>query len=258
MRGERAPSGCFPVGPRITPAYAGRTPQSRPVVFAGSDHPRVCGENGFSWLESFRPDGSPPRMRGEPGHDASELVDVGITPAYAGRTIQKLLPIFADTDHPRVCGENHRAASRWGPSCGSPPRMRGEPRRPGSRPAPPRITPAYAGRTPDVMVPATPAGDHPRVCGENHPVRNRNAVQQGITPAYAGRTDSSARIRAQIEDHPRVCGENTSHQSVSEVGTGSPPRMRGEPRRRSSRLSSAGITPAYAGRTRRPVAVPRS
>ena len=127
MRGEpyKARAGDWAV--RITPAYAGRTAATRWASPRAWDHPRVCGENRrgrsvmFAWL------GSPPRMRGEPDAGAAGSVDVGITPAYAGRTQTRGSGGPARKDHPRVCGENGLGAQRGVQIGGSPPRMRGEP-----------------------------------------------------------------------------------------------------------------------------------
>ena len=147
MRGERTPLREPRPSRRITPAYAGRT-----VVDAGyrglqQDHPRVCGENECKVTVNGDFVGSPPRMRGE--HEASyapPTVD-RITPAYAGRTCSPTNVIRQTRDHPRVCGENRRPASRCCPPMGSPPRMRGELHIPSCGVGVGGITPAYAGRT---------------------------------------------------------------------------------------------------------------
>ena len=50
------------------------------------DHPRVCGENAFFEIERGKVTGSPPRMRGKHGANRIFTLDIGITPAYAGKT----------------------------------------------------------------------------------------------------------------------------------------------------------------------------
>ena len=89
-------------------------------------------------------------MRGEPilGITTSEVI--GITPAYAGRTLIRKAIEFGPKDHPRVCGENFAIAATDIGMRGSPPRMRGEPCQGPRRQKVERITPAYAGRTPPV------------------------------------------------------------------------------------------------------------
>ena len=65
MRGKRAKS--VPNFPNIgiTPADAGKTPTTLPLVPIKKDHPRGCGENALSDTVAVKPKGSPPRMRGK-------------------------------------------------------------------------------------------------------------------------------------------------------------------------------------------------
>ena len=51
MRGKAAFAVAVSVAPRITPAYAGKRPCSRIMIWIARDHPRVCGEKQLSpWL----------------------------------------------------------------------------------------------------------------------------------------------------------------------------------------------------------------
>ena len=71
----------------------------------------------------------------------------------------------------------------------------------------------------------------------------------GIIPAYAGSTTELHCCASHWRDHPRVCGEHI-HMGQNRLFTwGSSPRMRGAPRRESSRPYRSGIIPAYAGST---------
>lgn len=49
--------------------------------------------------------GSPPRGRGKAGNDLGCLHDVGITPAWAGKSKNPYLAGALFRDHPRVGGE---------------------------------------------------------------------------------------------------------------------------------------------------------
>ena len=51
---------------------------------------------------------------------------IGITPAYAGKSMRQLVAAYDSGDHPRVCGEKHEPARAQGLIVGSPPRMRGK------------------------------------------------------------------------------------------------------------------------------------
>ena len=111
---------------RITPAYAGK---SRPKInpFGQKrDHPRVCGEKKASPAMTGNPQGSPPRMRGKVGAKNPEEGEYRITPAYAGKRDQLLLPKAAWGDHPRVCGEKLPRLLSLALASGSPPRVRGK------------------------------------------------------------------------------------------------------------------------------------
>ena len=70
---------------RITPAYAGKSSRRSPGLCSRTDHPRVCGEKCYmsQSLSVFR--GSPPRMRGKDKWWTTQQLNMGITPAYAGK-----------------------------------------------------------------------------------------------------------------------------------------------------------------------------
>ena len=105
MRGKAdkflIPSTCV----RITPAYAGKSGHRCGRGRGRQDHPRLCGEKYWSQSRARPMAGSPPPMRGK-GFALSVLPPpVGITPAYAGKSIVcGLLAVFS-RDHPRLCGE---------------------------------------------------------------------------------------------------------------------------------------------------------
>ena len=132
-----------------------------------------------------------------------------------------------------------------------------------------RITPAYAGKTQNILLKSTKNADHPRVCGENalgktritvamgSPPRMRGkrryqfliAVQYRITPAGAGKTQPRGRNFFFAEDHPRRCGENRLFCGQYARKLGSPPQVRGKLQRFQSEIRQLGITPAGAGKT---------
>ena len=172
-----------------------------------------------------------------------------ITPAGAGKTLQRLVRRVAERDHPRRCGENLSKIDFTVEHVGSPPRMRGKRFYKLITAASGRITPAHAGKTVPPIVKSRHNKDHPRACGENcqpvtaslwitgSPPRMRGKLicwalthaASGITPAHAGKTFSSSCFFKLVQDHPRACGENTAYKSSSSYHLGSPPRMRGKP-----------------------------
>ena len=111
---------------RITPAYAGKSQPWRSYSQRRWDHPRVCGEKHTNISVRPIPPGSPPRMRGKGISFSVSCSSSGITPAYAGKSLFRILRSYHRWDHPRVCGEKTQRQSRRGKVQGSPPRMRGK------------------------------------------------------------------------------------------------------------------------------------
>ena len=70
----------------ITPAYAGKTADTRIFSSRCWDHPRVCGKDGGRHLYAASIEGSPPRMRERQGVPWEDFAAKRITPAYAGKT----------------------------------------------------------------------------------------------------------------------------------------------------------------------------
>ena len=77
-------------GQRITPAYAGNTAVGLPVTSSGVDHPRLRGEYLHPTLHPNGAMGSPPLTRGIPHPLRLWAYRRGITPAYAGNTLDMI------------------------------------------------------------------------------------------------------------------------------------------------------------------------
>ena len=156
------------------------------------------------------------------------VVKIGITPAYAGKS---LFTPFAKSwckDHPRLCGEKLSGKMPLSSTT--------------------RITPAYAGKSPFDRIRQTGNKDHPRLCGEKQRTLTSGFVQMGspppmrgkvldrqifpiirrITPAYAGKRYLPLEKSCKTWDHPRLCGEKSRFLFFSGSNLGSPPPMRGK------------------------------
>ena len=91
--------------PRITPAYAGKSSFLPAVGHLPRDHPRLCGEKfSAARIRTIRR-GSPPPMRGKAGGKIPNVLQSGITPAYAGKRVVVGIVAILSRDHPRLCGE---------------------------------------------------------------------------------------------------------------------------------------------------------
>ena len=73
----------------ITPAYAGKSPQSLYDAAQERDHPRLCGEKRQKLQLGTAPTGSPPPMRGKAQGVMIDEPRTRITPAYAGKSGKK-------------------------------------------------------------------------------------------------------------------------------------------------------------------------
>ena len=125
-------------------------------------------------------------MRGKGFCDVFTPLEVGITPACAGKSLGATIVDLGNKDHPRVCGEKFRAnrvilalqdhprvcgekSEKMKKGCtvkGSPPRVRGKGNRRELLVSLVGITPACAGKRIDFAFPLPRPEDHPRVCGE--------------------------------------------------------------------------------------------
>ena len=73
----------------------------------------------------------------------------------------------------------------------------------------------------------------------------------GITPAYAGNTAPRLTLYIYARDHPRLRGEHVAKKALTCPLVGSPPPTRGTRFMEHWKDKEAGITPAYAGNTKK-------
>ena len=152
----------------ITPARAGKTLTSSCFASPWRDHPRACGENAPHARGTFHAGGSPPRVRGKLFSRSKMIPFQRITPARAGKTWDMCVGLPITRDHPRACGENYAHTTLPEYVLGSPPRVRGKLWCIAGRTGFQRITPARAGKTPQLSRRSPLSEDHPRACGENN------------------------------------------------------------------------------------------
>ena len=269
MRGKPPPCARCLRPKRITPAGAGKTLRRTHLFNVQWDHPRRCGENRDELYVGCPQGGSPPQVRGKPAAEQGGGGIPRITPAGAGKTLQRTAVLNAGQDHPRRCGENLKLLQPLLRGLGSPPQVRGKPELSRIILMSHRITPAGAGKTMTIMPNHAEWWNHPRRCGENEdaarkktdaegsppqvrgkPQRPRSNIRAGrITPAGAGKTPVSGTSRVEPEDHPRRCGENPGAVTTAFTWAGSPPQVRGKPYCWWRFYETKRITPAGAGKT---------
>ena len=268
-RGKRVDKQTGDVCPGLIPAWAGKTFSGSPSHAHSKAHPRVGGENGPERFDLRGRVGSSPRGRGKPGCEGLEKNHIRLIPAWAGKTTSASTPRGCTRAHPRVGGENIKAAKRAQPTTGSSPRGRGKQTFRDSGKEAFGLIPAWAGKT---RVPAgrmVSARAHPRVGGENLIAgclvapgqgssprgrgKRRCDVRHGLgnrlIPAWAGKTRQMPSRSCANRAHPRVGGENFKARSGAGGKGGSSPRGRGKHYRGCCRCVVAGLIPAWAGKT---------
>ncbi len=90
MRGQGLRNSGISLGSRITPADAGTSFLNRMEEYGFEDHPRGCGDKRYTSIALFMRNGSPPRMRGQAVSGLCLSDGLGITPADAGTSHQKV------------------------------------------------------------------------------------------------------------------------------------------------------------------------
>ena len=207
MRGKVSGISAAKTWDRITPAYAGKSPQCTDFCPVRRDHPRICGEKSWPTLTPKAGRGSPPHMRGKVWWNGRNNIRTRITPAYAGKSELAFVHGRYRQDHPRICGEKGTIADYMGIPTGSPPHMRGKGAFQERMSNTAGITPAYAGKSQGSNDNVNQQRDHPRICGEKtlcficfSPKKGSPPHMRGkarpvlqprthhrITPAYAGK-----------------------------------------------------------------------
>ena len=126
-------------------------------------------------------------MRGKDLVLRSKHLEIGITPACAGKRGRCCPDRLRCWDHPRVCGEKDKAAEKAQHLRGSPPRMRGKVVQFHHRHNGVGITPACAGKSHVLPRSAQVQWDHPRVCGEKKKAEEMGATTKGSPPRMRGK-----------------------------------------------------------------------
>ena len=153
--------------------------------------------------------GSPPRVRGKAPTLSASSVNMGITPACAGKSPCGCTAATRSKDHPRVCGEKNCSSGDHLTPSGSPPRVRGKEK-----------VNYYK---------VNGSGSPPRVRGKDRLSASASSPLR-ITPACAGKRKRYAMGDYGGGDHPRVCGEKIRGRALCQRRLGSPPRVRGKGR----------------------------
>ena len=238
----------------------------------------MCGEQAITATPDPCTNGSSPRVRGTgTAHDLCSNSHRFI-PACAGNRSTGHATASLAAVHPRVCGEQPRSPRPKQTRRGSSPRVRGTVTRAPSAALGLRFIPACAGNSFSRFIPAC-AGNrsgalrqlaptvHPRVCGEQLPVRSASLNWRRFIPACAGNMVPFKNLSRFIPAcagnphglsvHPRVCGEQVSYSSCGKADSiGSSPRVRGTVLEGFGEPPARRFIPACAGNSPWPFSEP--
>ena len=235
---------------RPTPARAGQPTRTARPARRTRAYPRACGATRTAPQSQPKPQGLPPRVRGNPARPGAAREDAGPTPARAGQPRSSRRCSRRCWAYPRACGATPRQLVEWDVDCGLPPRVRGNlvgdlacHHRQGP-------TPARAGQ-PSLTAPARrPTRAYPRACGATVAHSASEAADQGLpprvrgnrhldvglgehagpTPARAGQPGEDPDRHAGVPAYPRACGATYMSGLGASSGCGLPPRVRGNRR----------------------------
>ena len=237
--------------PGLIPAHAGKThPMSWRQISSGA-HPRSRGENRSPSGVRVGFGGSSPLTRGKLLHQSPPGRDRGLIPAHAGKTSSSPTGSVRCGAHPRSRGENPDRILRAGHGAGSSPLTRGKPWSTVPWRARGGLIPAHAGKTSwKLKGKAIVSGSSPLTRGKPCVVITE-ASPLRLIPAHAGKTPGRRQPPATCWAHPRSRGENVARENLCRNPSGSSPLTRGKQEAPEAAVTSVGLIPAHAGKTRR-------
>ena len=172
---------------RLIPAHAGKTQERVRVGAVRTAHPRSRGENPVLQFGCTSCEGSSPLTRGKRPTRLSDIGDLRLIPAHAGKTHQATCQALRTRAHPRSRGENVARITTRGGIFGSSPLTRGKLDRGLTAPKVSGLIPAHAGKTMRRRDPAAQGSAHPRSRGENPGRLRRTRSTTGSSPLTRGK-----------------------------------------------------------------------
>ena len=105
-RGRQQSPSQYQAGTGLTPAFAGKTRILGAQRAGNRAHPRIRGEDPDVGGAEPEASGSPPHSRGRLAVKASDQITIGLTPAFAGKTVWRGALFCVFGAHPRIRGED--------------------------------------------------------------------------------------------------------------------------------------------------------
>ena len=234
---------------RAHPRSRGKTAHRARSATCQRVHPRSRGENLPDEMATCQAGGSSPLAQGKPQVTVEGIVEEGIIPAHAGKTLHDPAHRSASTAHPRSHRENVVCFCAPSAVQGSSPAHAGKTgrqrRRSGHWSAHPR---SRGENRAWQRKPASPVGSSPLTRGKLRPRRDDLAIAR-LIPAHAGKTGNKTATAKQPQAHPRSRGENSLMPRMTLSPAGSSPLTRGKHGYAARRRRSDRLIPAHAGKT---------
>ena len=186
MRGTRGVGRSADDCPRNTPADAGNSQPRRSSATECRKHPRRCGELSMPSVDLTLCSETPPQMRGTLRMDATDVQEVGNTPADAGNSCRLRETSCRSRKHPRRCGELFTDPSSSRSGLETPPQMRGTRHDAFLKDGRVGNTPADAGNSGLQDQSGNRSWKHPRRCGELGRARGGAARSTETPPQMRG------------------------------------------------------------------------
>ena len=235
---------------RAHPRSRGKTAHRARSATCQRVHPRSRGENLPDEMATCQAGGSSPLAQGKPQVTVEGIVEEGIIPAHAGKTLHDPAHRSASTAHPRSHRENVVCFCAPSAVQGSSPLTRGKHGVELGVRLVVGLTPRSRGENRSAATPIRSlVGSSPLTRGK----RDRALEVLGpwrLIPAHAGKTPAPAPSRSSPRAHPRSRGENTAFFRWAHGAGGSSPLTRGKLGELVHFLRGHRLIPAHAGKTR--------
>ena len=228
LRGEDLQVFPFSIKSLETPPLTrGRRRLSRKREPAVKKHPRLRGEDGRREQVAHLVLETPPLTRGRRECASFPRVQLGNTPAYAGKTARKRKRSPDTWKHPRLRGEDLFSLPRRFFLQETPPLTRGRRYIIGPLGSRQRNTPAYAGKTLQCPRTRSTSQETPPLTRGRPRLLDQETLARRNTPAYAGKTRLLVSVFTVPWKHPRLRGEDhpSGRHHVGRLET--PPLTRG-------------------------------
>ena len=203
---------------RAHPRSRGKTAHRARAATCQRVHPRSRGENLPDEMATCQAGGSSPLAQGKPQVTVEGIVEEGIIPAHAGKTLHDPAHRSASTAHPRSHRENVVCFCAPSAVQGSSPLTRGKHGVELGVRLVVGLTPRSRGENRSAATPIRSlVGSSPLTRGKQG-LAKETGLSGRLIPAHAGKTSTTTGRPGNRTAHPRSRGENVSMAPLGDQG----------------------------------------